>query len=144
MSNIEKSDQPPAPFKYDNRTWSYDAREDPFAEGEPELVAFKDDIAEMLELHLYKLDNGLTVNETVEIDFKHAVNVRKCMQCDIDDKTKQRPVFRGEPNKRGKRPSDVRLGSNDFALKGKYAPVENIRNDDGSWNDGCLWLGFAY
>ena len=52
----------------------------------------------MLELHLYKLDNGLTVNETIEINLMHAVNVRKRMQCEIADKTKQRPVFRGEPN----------------------------------------------
>ena len=98
MSNIEKSDGPPAPFEYDNRTWFYDDRKDPFAEGEPELVAFKDDTSEMLELHLYKLDNGLMVNETIEINLMHAVNVRKRMQCEIADKTKQRPVFRGEPN----------------------------------------------
>ena len=58
MSNIEKSDEKPAPFKYNNRSWFYDARVDPFAEGEPERVSYKDDICILLELHLHKLDNG--------------------------------------------------------------------------------------
>ena len=48
------------------------------------------------------------------------VNVKKCLQFNIKDTNRQRPIKRGEPNKRGDRPSQWHFGDNTFALQNQF------------------------
>ena len=60
------------------------------------------------------------------------VNVKKCLQFNIKDTNRQRPIKRGEPNKRGDRPSQWHFGDNTFALQNQFkATTEGCYNN--SW-----------
>ena len=74
----------------------------------------------------------------------YVVNIKECMQYCTEDRDRQRPVKRGEPNKRGNRPSNLRFGGNQFALKGKFSPVGDMYDKDERVNLGCFWLGEEY
>ena len=62
------------------------------------------------------------------------VNVKKCLQFNIKDTNRQRPIKRGEPNKRGERPSQSHFGDNTFALQNQFKAT----------TEGLGWLANEY
>ena len=65
------------------------------------------------------------------------VNVKKCLQFNIKDTNRQRPIKRGEPNKRGDRPSQWHFGDNSFALQNQFKATT-----EGWFKNG--WLANEY
>ena len=65
------------------------------------------------------------------------VNVKMCLQFNIKDTNRQRPIKRGEPNKRGKRPSQWHFGDNTFALQNQFKATT-----EGVFENG--WLAKEY
>ena len=72
----------------------------------------------------------------------YVVDVQKCIQFCLSDRHRQRPVKRGELNQRGRRPSDLRFGSNTFALIGPFKATTDNKDKDS--NIGCDWLGTMF
>lgn len=107
-------------FRYENRTWFWDYREDPFAPGEPKWKGYSDINSIAIDKRLFDYINKITDNPEIIIHPNYAVNVKKCMQFCLSDRSRQRAVKRGKPHQRGSRPSDLRFGSNTFAMKGEF------------------------
>ena len=105
-------------FQYQNRAWLWDSRQNPFSKGKPGWKAYSEIDSIIIEKRLFDFINRLTDNPEVQIHPDYAVNVQHCMQYCLSDRNRQRPVKRGEPHQRGSRPSDLRFGSNNFAMKG--------------------------
>ena len=110
-------------------------------------MAYSDIVSLIIEKHLFDYINGRTDKTWVKISDDYFVDVKGCRQINITDRKRQRPIKRGEPHKRGKRPSNLRFGSNDFALIGKYEPVRkgDIDHEKGVHKEnGCVWLGLEF
>ena len=81
---------------------------------------------------------GISKKETVYINDKYRVNIKKCIQTSIEDNFRQRLVKRGKPGERATRPNDWRFGNNSIAPSNRvFKAVENA--DENVWGAG--WLG---
>ena len=100
--------------------------------------AYSDLDSVIIDKHFFDFMNKITDKEEVKIHPNFAINVYKMLQIRLSDRSKQRPVMRGKPHQRGKRPSNDRLGSNSFAKMSKYK-----RAGSGIF-DGCDWLSWEY
>ena len=103
-------------YKYENRVWFWDCRVDPFAPGEPQWKGYSDINSVLIDKRLFDYINKITDDPEIIIHPNYAVNVKACMQYCLSDRSRQRPVKRGKPHVRGARPSDLRFGSNTFAI----------------------------
>ena len=107
-------------FKPTFRLWLWDSRPNPFQKGDPLWITYGEIESIIIEEHLWELVSGLTEDPCVIISPNYMVDVKACRQIHLADHFRQRPVKRGEPHVRGDRPGSERLGSNAFAIPGKF------------------------
>lgn len=86
MKPLEIEEETYQKYVYENRVWFWDSREDPFAEGEPEYVAYTDLTSTIIEKRLFDFINKRTEEEEVVIHPDYVVNVKECMQYCIEDR----------------------------------------------------------
>ena len=123
-------------YVYQNRVWFYDARKNPTPDGSPELVAYPEITSIIIDFHLYQYVKGEVKSAEVEISPDYVVNVKACAQIYKLDRKRWRAVFRGDPQKRGDRPSGHHFGSDPNPRV--YKAVEK----GGGW--GYSWLMRSY
>ena len=123
------------------RAWFVDLRSDPFdSNTDPDWKPYDDDVSLIIEFHFLRSLKEPDAKPEVQILPNYAVDVKKCLQIHTGDRSRKRPVKRGELNKRPNRPSNWRMGGEFIALKGKYNAIEGM--------DGKIekerWLGLQF